>query len=459
MSDAIIECENYLGRQTIDLQYSRTFWYSLRWDDQSLPESKLGEDLLSVAGVVQIADRAFRRRFRLGELTRTYHVQASVNLPDRWQAAADNLVQALSFLSSDNWEFSFIARSKKSDSPLRERSSRQRRTDAAIELQGRPGSVALFSGGLDSFCGATYLLKKQQSEAQNDGFPVFVSSYLKDLSRLQDKLLKPLSTRTNASYLHLPIYFRADPKSTGGFSLSDFPERTRRTRSFFYIAQAAAFALSHMIPELYLFENGVLALNLPIRQDRTGARSTRHAHPIFLAAMQSFLRSLSQGEWLPEIVNPFAFLTKAEVLQYAGQWSDLISSTVSCWDYGNFTATLRKELNRKEITHCGFCLPCLVRRLALMSADVPDPPAIYGYDVFQAARESFPAPEKRKGQWTEAKALLQFAQQLNELDKWAFYHRYIDRLTHLEPLDHSVELNTTYEMMRRFANDVIKYLG
>jgi 7-cyano-7-deazaguanine synthase in queuosine biosynthesis len=270
-------------------------------------------------------------------------------------------------------------------------------------------------------------------------------------------LLKPLSRMANASYLHLPIYFRADPKSINAFSLTDFPEHTRRTRSFFYLAQAAAFALSYGIQEIYLFENGVLALNLPIRADRTGARTTRHAHPIFLNAMQSFLQSLDERDWLPVIYNPFASLTKADILQYGGQWSHLISNTVSCWDYGNFTATLRKELNRKKITHCGFCLPCLVRRLALKSAGVSDPPSIYGYDVFQAASQGFPPPVKRKNQWAEAKNLIEFAQQINQLDKWSFYHRYIDKLTHLDPLRDTSKITKTHEMMRQFANDVITY--
>src|SRR6266852_2441112 len=107
MTDAIVTCENYRDLHSITLDYGQTFWYSLQWDDQSLLESKLSEDILAVAGIVQIADRAFRRHFKLGELTRTYHVQISVNCPDRWEAATDALVEALSFLSSDNWKFSF----------------------------------------------------------------------------------------------------------------------------------------------------------------------------------------------------------------------------------------------------------------------------------------------------------------------------------------------------------------
>ena len=460
MPDALVVCDNYMGRQTITLQYGETFWYSLRRYDQTLCESKLGEDLLTLAGVVQIADRAFRRRFRLGELTRRFHIQMSVNLPERWRAVSGGLSEALSFLSSDNWFFSFTKRSEDGGSPVRDRSSRQRGPDISADLGKRSACISLFSGGLDSFCGAAYLLGAEQNVAGGDDcLPVFVTSYLKDLSRLQDELLSPLSWQTDASHLHIPIYFRADPKSTGGFVLADFPERTRRARSFFYIAQAAAFALSHRISELNIFENGVLALNLPLRADRTGARCTRHAHPFFLEKVQSFLRSLGGGEWSPTVINRFDSLTKAEILSYASQCPDLTSNTVSCWHYGNFTATLRRKLNQGDITHCGFCLPCLVRRLALRSADMPDPPVAYGYDVFQSAKNGFPIPQDRKDQWLDAQALVQFARDIESLDEWGFYDRYADSLLHIDPFDSSEDLSIAYGMMRRFAKDVITYLG
>jgi hypothetical protein len=459
MSDAIVDCENYSGHQRIALEYGRAFRYSLRRDDQSMRETKLSEDLLTVAGVVLIADRAFRRRFRLGELTRSFRIQVSVNLPDRWEATADALVQALSFLSSDNWEFVFTGPGKRSSSPLQEGHSSRGKGGPVPRLLDQTACVSLFSGGLDSFCGAAYLFEGQQSESRQESYPTFVSSYLRDLSRLRDKLLEPLSFRTKGSHLHLPVYFTVHPKRVDGFTLSEFPERTRRTRSFFYLAQAAAFAASHMIQEMYLFENGVLALNLPVRSDRTGARTTRHAHPVFLDAMESFLRGVGEGKWAPTVINPFAFFTKGEILQYGGEWADLVSNTVSCWSYGNFTATLRRALGRETITHCGFCLPCVVRRLALKSAHVPDPASIYGYDVFRAAERGFPAPEDRKEQWAEAKALLKFARRLDRLDKQAFYRRYTGHLIHLDPLDRNGELSATYGMMKRFASNVIEYLG
>jgi 7-cyano-7-deazaguanine synthase in queuosine biosynthesis len=459
MSDAVIINENYCGCRAIALEYGRTFWYSLRRADQALLQSELAEDLLAVAGVVMIADRAFRRRFRLGELTRTYHIQASVNRPDLWEAAAGELVQALSFLSGDNWTFTFRKRDRKrdkeSDLPLQQ------------EESPRQASIALFSGGLDSFCGAAYLRKEQGKKNQKGICPVFLSSYAQELSRLQG-LLQNLFGSQNA-YLHVPIYFRASPKKIvmDGRPLSALPERTRRTRSFFYLTQAAAFAWTHKISKIYIFENGVLALNLPIRKDRTGARSTRHAHPLFLNLMQSFLRSLSpdQEAWSPEVINPFADDTKAEILDKAGLLEDgspcldLIADTTSCWGYPNYTVSLRRKFGRKDITHCGFCLPCLVRRLALKRAGVDDPQKLYAYDVFQVAKEGVLARPEVGEPWGEAKVLREFAKGLKELDEREFYRRYTDNLVHLDSLNGDEQLSKTYDMMQRFAKAVLEYLG
>jgi hypothetical protein len=137
---------------------------------------------------------------------------------------------------------------------------------------------------------------------------------------------------------------------------------------------------------------------------------------------------------------------------------DLIADTTSCWGYPNYTVSLGSKLGRKDITHCGYCLPCLVRRLALKRAAVDDPQKLYAYDVFEVVKESS-IPEENPGQWTEVGALLKFAQGLKELDEWEFYQHYADNLMHLDPLDGDEQLSKTYDMMQRFAKDVLEYLG
>lgn len=449
MTHARITGVNYLGKETFEIDYDRFVDY--RWrvpiPGQAYPE--LGEDLMIVASLVQVADRAVRRRMRLGEFVRDFVIEASVFCPERWRTAAPHLTQALSFLSGDNWRFEF--RSRQNDAPkvTYKNATRSRRQDSR-DYEEYPTAVVLFSGGLDSFCGASYFFTSKA-----DQHPIFFSSYLKDLTRLYDGLLKPLAQKTSASFSHLPIYFSLRRPGIMGFTLKEFPESTRRTRSYFYLSQAATIALIHNISDIYIFENGVLSLNLPLRFDFSGARATRHSHPYFLDRFKMFLQTLvDEASFL--IHNPFSHLTKAEITEYGKKWPDLISETISCWQYGNFTATLRNRLDRKEITHCGFCLPCLVRRLALQAAAIEDPMEIYAYNVFEAAQSGFGPSPDRSIPWTEAKALLKFAEHVEQIDDiWSFYTQYMSNLFHLDPGVDQKHIAEVYEMVRRFAREVL----
>jgi hypothetical protein len=60
------------------------------------------------------------------------------------------------------------------------------------------------------------------------------------------------------------------------------------------------------------------------------------------------------------IVNPFLYRTKAEcVTGLVSRYRDLLPLSVSCW-----------KSSRQVLPHCGECVPCLVRRIALEYNDV-----------------------------------------------------------------------------------------
>ncbi len=102
-------------------------------------------------------------------------------------------------------------------------------------------------------------------------------------------------------------------------------------------------------------ENGQMAIHLPLTPARIGAFSTHTAHPEFLFDMQRLLSALLQVNFTLE--NPFVYKTKAETISFiAGsrKHRGAIQQSVSCWGAG-----------RQAFSHCGECIPCIVRRTAL----------------------------------------------------------------------------------------------
>ena len=107
-------------------------------------------------------------------------------------------------------------------------------------------------------------------------------------------------------------------------------------------------------------ENGQFAIHLPLTSARIGPFSTHTAHPQFLRLMQVLLRELFL---CPDLIleNPFVNFTKAEVVGSVPQQLRVaLDRSISCWR----TSRLPTK------THCGECIPCLSRRIALESHEI-----------------------------------------------------------------------------------------
>src|SRR6185369_8544649 len=59
-------------------------------------------------------------------------------------------------------------------------------------------------------------------------------------------------------------------------------ESSHRSRSFLFMSFAAVATVARGLNDIFICENGVLALNVPLSEARKGSRSTRHAHPLYL---------------------------------------------------------------------------------------------------------------------------------------------------------------------------------
>jgi 7-cyano-7-deazaguanine synthase in queuosine biosynthesis len=328
--------------------------------DLGRPLDSLSLDLCEIAAYLFMADKSFKRG-DYGKWTRNLSFLIPVRNPERWNSVKAILTNTLATLSGDNLEFHFVKRSgeKTGGSDLVE-----------SQTSGRSDSdcVCLFSGGLDSFAGAAYLLKQGRR-------PLFASHYVSSLKSLQSNLVRGIEKEFDRKIEHFQYRVTSRTAKNTRFKFEN-KESSHRARSFMFLSYAAVAAATRGLSDIYICENGVLSLNVPISDARKGTRSTRHAHPLFLQYFNQFINALYGRPFF--VQNPFEFWTKgreAKLLEKTSLYP-LIKDTVTCWGYPNQT------LKYPNSNHCGYCIPCIVRRVSVKAAGLAAYDDQYVVDVF-----------------------------------------------------------------------------
>lgn len=349
-SDAIVFNISVPGKDGRIASNIREGWY------QSLGTrmvSSICEDLYIIALAVFAVDKRVPRANVPDGWTRTLHLNIPVIEVERWRAVKPELEHMLTFLSGDIWTVDF-----RRAGDVRYRSIRKREPirPACIESL---ESVALFSGGLDSFCGAYEFL----SQGRNTAFVGFkeygkLEYVQKDLMRGLDvsfpTVNKLLFTFTAKAYAPIGV---EDPSA----------ENTSRSRSFLFLCAAVCVAdiIEKNIP-VYIPENGFIGLNLPLTPSRSGSCSTRTTHPYFLKMFNNIISNIGI---LHDVSNPYAFMTKREMVQQFKDFPgfiDSISKTISCSHPCN-----GRWRGESQPENCGYCYPCLIRQSSLIDVDLP----------------------------------------------------------------------------------------
>lgn len=310
-------------------------------------------DFLSIALAVVAADTFVdRETWAADGWSRELSLDIPLAKPDVWKRVRSELERALAFLSGDQWKLSFRGGGRKP--PSREIILRHHRTHVGI---GSADSACLFSGGLDSLIGARQLI-------EHGRFPLLIShayrgdqSYQKHLAPRLGKILPRFPANAN------PV-FSGDNKN----------DTSMRTRSLGFLALGAvgASALLAAKPplgaiELFVPENGFIALNAPLTRRRIGSHSTRTTHPHFLSQMQTIFDSVGLSV---QMVNPYRHSTKGEMLLGMSSVPDferIAVATVSCGKW------------KRKSQQCGHCVPCLIRRAAFAKAGIVDNDTRYQY--------------------------------------------------------------------------------
>lgn len=317
-----------------------------------LAPCEIGADLLVVAAHVHAADTCiFRATESQDAWTREIRLVIPVSDPLRWTAVAPILVRALNFLTGDRWDVGFRRRAKgyaRLVSPV-----------APTLLPTPFDGVSLFSGGLDSLIGAIDTLNAGET-------PLLVSHAGEGLvSRAQEQCFNGLKVAYKSSFFdRLRVWMSFDSGLVKGVR----SEGSTRARSFLFISLGVA-AGTALGPDFVLKvpENGLIALNVPLDRLRLGALSTRTTHPFYIARWNELLRGLGiEGK----IENPYWDKTKGEMVAHCANpalLKQLVPLSVSC------SSPTKGRWTRQPQGHCGYCLPCLIRRAALRGSD----PTVY----------------------------------------------------------------------------------
>jgi len=350
-------------------------------------------DLLELASYVFAADRYISRGLKdaLEYHTWARHIDFRMRVRDHdfWTqpAVTKSLSDALMFMTGDaEYTFHFEAGHSTPATSLFDRPG------FSIDIDNVQVAVTLFSGGLDSLCGAIDLL------SSGDQKVVLVSHQSQaGTVRTQRALVEALQSKYRDRVLHYS--FTCTLRGVRA------REETQRTRSFLYTSIAYAIASAYSQHSFSVYENGVTSINLPRREDLANARASRTTHPQSMAKMTSLLSLIDEREFTIHL--PYMFKTKAEILQRLQSCSpDLISSTVSC---------SRRFDVEGHATHCGRCLQCIDRRIAAyaIGAEAQDHRGLYTYDIIT---EPIDDPEARTTALDYVRQAISFSQ--DSVDKF-----------------------------------------
>ena len=326
--------------------------------------SEIGLDVLVLAAHVHAADTRISRASESQDgWTREIRLVVPVSDTVRWTGVARTFVRMLNFLTGDRWSLSFRARPQRFTTITPTRPAR---------LIGPPfDDLALFSGGLDSLIGAIDALEAGRT-------PLLLSHAGEGAtSDAQSTIFEKLKAHYSGRAFDRLRLWMAFPD---GFVRSSSGENTTRGRSFLFFALGIFVGSGLDNPFLLKVpENGFIAVNVPLDPLRLGALSTRTTHPFYIARWNEALQGLGLDG---RIENPYWDKTKGEMVAACTNGEllrELAPSSLSC------ASPTKGRWQGFGIQHCGYCLPCLIRRAALEAGLHPDPdPTIYTIDNLTA---------------------------------------------------------------------------
>ena len=392
---------------------ARSAWRLLEGELESTL-SPVERDVLDIAETVYLADRHIERDHGAGYV-RDIGFAIPLREPERFDE--NSLVRLTRELATDRITYRLIRRSPRKD---------EEETEAG-EAPVNRDVVCLISGGVDSFGGTI--------EACESGLkPILVSHYTSD-SGPADAVGEAIRQQYGKDICQIMI---GNLKVRGGTLKNLEVEKSMRLRSLLYLSLGAVTASHLDIKELWMSENGIMTPGVPFSPSRVGPYTTRTTHPVFVRRFSQWFSEVT-GHRI-EIKNPLAFSTKAEIVKSidARDLSPPLKRTVSC--------SRRQYAVRRGSGHCGYCVPCIIRRTAFLVAGLAefDDPKGYLEDCFDVEQ----LPQEGKVDMVD---LTSFALDFRDLEPRDLVFRYVDLLS----LGDLGEIKETVRTLKRFSKEVL----
>ena len=309
-------------------------------------------DLYRLASSVYIADKVTPRNTSFDKWTRDILIYFPVHDIALWERNATTLNKLLSFLTGDHWQVIF----QQDNSSIPPVDNKLFKKGHNLEVE----AVTLFSGGLDSFIGSV------NSIVDNPSTALVAHTDHAHISKTQKNLFDKLKNHFPDKNIEL-IQFFLQPKGS--------QENTTRSRSILFLTLGTVIAASTKTNTLFVPENGLISLNVPLTYGRSGSLSTKTTHPYTISLYNDLLKGLGINV---TVINPFQFKTKGEMLNESKDFEflkNVSNETMSC----SHSTAARWE-GKPSNKHCGYCLPCLIRRAAFYSNKL-DEPNRYSSDI------------------------------------------------------------------------------
>ena len=291
-------------------------------------------DFTTIALSVAAADKAILREKSADGWTRMIELSICLIEPAAWDSKRTELESLLRYLTGDFWYLHFLEGGVE---PPRSNEPQKRDADC----------VCLLSGGADSLAGAIDLTSSGRK-------PLFVSQIVRGDRVNQVEYAAKLGAKNRHCQWSFAVKLAgASELSTRGRSIVFF--------AFAVLATSAIESTEDRSVEIFVPENGFISLNVPLGPGRLGSLSTKTTHPLYMQGIQSLWDALGIHATLS---FPYRYKTKGEILKQCADQAmlkELLGTSISC---GKF--------RRNKLTHCGQCIPCMVRRAAFLVAGFDD---------------------------------------------------------------------------------------
>lgn len=313
--------------------------------------SEAGFDAIILGLLVYMADMKISRTSQSQDSWSREIVLSVPVFDNHWTAYKGTFESMLKFLTGDLWSIEFTKR----ELTLANEDQFENRTD-------KYRTASLFSGGMDSLIAAINYMEQEQ--------PTLLVSHAGEsrVRHWQTGLLSVLDEKYG-DIPHENAYYWTNLDEV------KFPEAgadlNQRSRSFLFIT-TALFAMSGVkdCTQLFMPENGLIALNVPLEYLRLGSHSTRTTHPFYLKLWNEVVSDI----FGISISNPYWNKTKGEMAEECLNREVLKNAMGLSYSCSSVNSV---SIQSGKSNHCGHCLPCIIRRAAMYKAFDDFDPSVY----------------------------------------------------------------------------------